>query len=111
MEFPAIRQCSAQLEISIGTSGLETGRMVRSWPKIPSRAGQPKLVIRIGRRLLPKAELRDALLDALVAGLERDVSLLEDGVTSAVDNTQANSFRGAKASPIKEHDFCFEASE
>ena len=111
MEFPAIRQCSAQLEISIGTSGLETGRMVRSWPKIPSRAGQPKLVIRIGGRLLPKAEIRDTLLDSLVAGLGRDVTLVGNGVTSAVGNTQAISFRRTKASPIKEHDFCFEASE
>ena len=83
-----------------------------SWAGLaPLLAEQARLVVRIGGRLLPKAELRDTLLDSLVLGLGRDVTLIDDGVTSAVDNTQANSFRGAKASPFVEHDFSFEASE
>ncbi len=87
-------------------------RFVRaSWVGLaPLLAESARLVIRIGGRLLPKAEIRDTLLDSLVAGLGRDVTLVGNGVTSAVGNTQAISFRRTKASPIKEHDFCFEAS-
>ncbi len=88
-------------------------RFVRaSWAGLaPLLAEQARLVIRIGGRLLSKTELRETLLDSLVVGLGRDVTLVDNGVTSAVFNTQANSFRGAKASPIVEHDFSFEASE
>ena len=87
-------------------------RFVRSsWAGLaPLLADRARLVVRIGSRLLPKEEIREALLGSLVAGLGRNVTLVGDGVTSAVDNTQANSFRGAKASPIKEHDFCFDVS-
>ena len=87
-------------------------RFVRaSWVGLaPLLAESARLVIRIGGRLLPKAEIRDTLLDSLVAGLGRDVTLVGNGVTSAVGNTQAISFRRTKASPIKEHDFCFEVS-
>ena len=87
-------------------------RFVRSaWVGLaPLLADRARLVVRIGGRLLPKAELRDALLGSLLVGLDREVSLVDDGVTSVVNYTQANSFRGAKTSPIKEHDFCFEVS-
>ena len=82
-----------------------------SWAGLtPLLAEQSRLVIRIGGRLFPKAELRETLLGSLAIGLGRDVTLVDNGVTSAVTNTQANSFRGGKASPIMEHDFSFEVS-
>ena len=73
----------------------------------PLLAGQARMVIRIGGRRLQKPELRRGLLRALTDGLGREVKLVDDGVTTEVDKTQANSFRGAKASQFQEHDFCF----
>ena len=73
-------------------------------PLLTERA---RMVIRIGGRRLLKSELRDELLRSLTNGLDRDVRLIDDGVTTEVGKTQANVFRGAKASRLEEHDFCF----
>ena len=73
----------------------------------PLLAQRARMVIRIGGRRLPKSELRDGLLRSLTNGLGRDVRLIDDGVTTEVGKTQANVFRGAKASRLEEHDFCF----
>ena len=70
-------------------------------------ADQARLVVRIGGRRLNKPELRDGLLRSLASGLDREVWLIDTGVTSKVRNTQANSFRGSRASQLAEHDFCF----
>ena len=66
-----------------------------------------RLVIRIGGRRLENRDLRIRLVKSLKHGLGREVRLLDDSVTSKVSNTQANTFRGARASPVEEHDFHF----
>ena len=43
--------------------------------------------------------------------MHRKVYLIVTGVTSTVRNTQANSFRGARASQLAERDFCFSAGD
>lgn len=73
----------------------------------PLLARQAQLVVRIGGRRLEKAEIRDHLHRSLLSGLGLEVRLVEPGATSRVVNTQSNAFRGAKASPFVEHDFCF----
>ena len=73
----------------------------------PLLAQRARMVIRIGGRRLPKSELRDGLSRSLTDGLGRDVQLIDDGVTTEVGETQANVFRGSKASRLEEHDFCF----
>ena len=79
-----------------------------SWKGVASLlADQARLVVRIGGRRLNKADLRDGLLRSLASGLNRKVCLIDTGVTSKVRNTQANSFRGSRASQLSEHDFCF----
>ena len=71
-------------------------------------AERARLVIRIGGRGLSKAAIRDGLGQSLTDGLARKARLVDDGVTSEVVNTQANAFRGARASVFVEHDFCFD---
>ena len=66
-----------------------------------------ELIVRIGGRRLSKAELRDGLQQSLSAGLNRSVRLVDTGISSKVINTQANAFRGTKASRLMEHDFSF----
>ena len=73
----------------------------------PLLADRARMVIRIGGRKLKKAELRGGLVGSLQGALERDVKLLDEGVTSEVGKTQSSAFRGAKASTQVEHDFCF----
>ena len=73
----------------------------------PLLAEWARMVIRIGGRRLRKSELREGLLRSLTLGLNRDVHLVDEGVTSEVGRTQANAFRGTKVSRFKEHDFCF----
>ena len=73
----------------------------------PLLAKQAQLVVRIGGRRLEKVEIRNNLHRSLLSGLGREVRLVEPGATSRVVNTQSNAFRGAKASPFVEHDFCF----
>ena len=75
----------------------------------PLLADRARIAIRIGGRRMEKTELRTGLLQALKEGLGREIDLLNEGDTSEVANTQANAFRGAKASPVKEHDFYFAA--
>ncbi len=72
-------------------------------------ADNARIVVRIGGRKLQKAELREGLLQSLAGGLNREVRLVDGGVTTEVDRTQANTFRGARVSRIEEHDFCFAA--
>jgi hypothetical protein len=48
-----------------------------------------------------------SLLASLKDATGRIVKAADDGVTTPVKRTQANSFRGAKVSPTVEHDFCF----
>ena len=79
-----------------------------SWRGLaPLLAERGRLVVRIGGRRLNKAELRDGLLRSLSAGLNRSVRLVDTGISSKVSNTQANAFRGTKASRLMEHDFSF----
>ena len=79
-----------------------------SWKGLaPLLAERVRLVVRIGGRRLNKAELREGLGQSLVAGLNRSVSLVDSGISSRVGTTQANAFRGARASPLVEHDFSF----
>ncbi|MCY3840295.1 MAG: DNA methylase [Gammaproteobacteria bacterium] len=73
----------------------------------PLLAKRARLVIRIGGRRLRKTELKEGLLQALTRGLDRDVEIIDDGVTTEVGRTQANVFRGQKVSRVQEHDFCF----
>ena len=70
-------------------------------------AERARFVIRVGGRHFQKAELRAGLLRSLKDGLDRDARLMDDGVSSEVNSTQANAFRGAKTSRLLEHDFCF----
>jgi len=73
----------------------------------PLLADEARLVIRIGGRRLNKEEAMSSLYETLKHGLGRTLFQVDNGVTSSVKRTQANSFRGAKASPTVEHDFCF----
>lgn len=73
----------------------------------PLLAQQARIVVRIGGRKLSKEEMFAGLLVSLKDATGRIVETADDGVTTPVKRTQANSFRGAKASPTVEHDFCF----
>lgn len=70
-------------------------------------ADEALFVVRIGGRRLQKNEIRSNLLATMSAGLGRQVTLIDQGVTSEVKRSQANSFRGSKPSASVEHDFCF----
>lgn len=74
----------------------------------PLLSDDARIVIRIGGRRLGKEDLRSGLVWSLGRALRRNVRLIDDA-TSEISNTQANSFRGVKASRIWEHDFCFVA--
>lgn len=73
----------------------------------PLLAPQSRIVVRIGGRKLSKEEMFSKLLVSLKDATGRVVKPTDDGVTTPIKRTQANSFRGAKASPTVEHDFCF----
>ena len=79
---------------------------VEGWREL--LAERARVVVRIGGRRFGKAELRDGLSRALAAGLDRAVALTSSGFSSTVKGTQASAFRGAKASSLVEHDFCFD---
>lgn len=72
-------------------------------------ADRARIVVRIGGRRLQKCDFRDGLTAALTKGIQRDVQLVDNGVTTEVAKTQANTFRGGKVAKIEEHDFCFAA--
>ena len=76
----------------------------------PLLAHEARIVVRIGGRKLKKAEMSQQLTETLSEGTGRSVQLVDDGVTTPVKRTQANTFRGSKASPTEEHDFCFTLS-
>ena len=79
-----------------------------SWRGLaPSLAQEVRIVVRIGGRRLTKSELRDGLLQSLSVGTNRSVSLIDTGISSRIENTQANTFRGTKISQLTEHDFAF----
>lgn len=73
----------------------------------PLLAPQARIVVRIGGRKLSKEEMFARLSASLNDATGRLVKSADDGVTTPVKRTQANSFRGTKASPTVEHDFCF----
>ena len=73
----------------------------------PLLAGKARIVVRIGGRKLTRDESLEVLLNSLQRGIGRGVYLVDAGFSSPVRHTQANTFRGAKPSPIVEHDFCF----
>lgn len=78
-----------------------------AWEGItPLLAPQARIVVRIGGRKLSKDEMFDSLLSSVKDATGRAVRPVDDGITTPVKRTQANSFRGAKASPTVEHDFC-----
>lgn len=70
-------------------------------------APHSRIVVRIGGRRLSKPEIRERLHRSLVDGLDRNVRPIGDGTSSRVGNSQANAFRGPKASQLTEHDFLF----
>ena len=79
-----------------------------SWAGLaPLLADEARIVVRIGGRKLQKDEILTSLHSTLEAGLDRRVRVVDGGITSPIKRTQANSFRGAKATPTVEHDFCF----
>lgn len=73
----------------------------------PLLSEKARIVVRIGGRKLEKAEIAKRLTETLREGTGRHICLVDGGVTSPVKRTQANTFRGSKASPTDEHDFCF----
>ena len=73
----------------------------------PLLAERARIVVRIGGRRYMKSELRAGLQRSLTVGLGRRVRLADDGVTTEVERTQANAFRGDRVSRFEEHDFCF----
>jgi hypothetical protein len=73
----------------------------------PLLAPRARIVVRIGGRKLSKEEMFAGLSTSLKEATGRIAKPADDGVTTPVKRTQANSFRGAKASPTVEHDFCF----
>jgi hypothetical protein len=73
----------------------------------PLLAPQARIVVRIGGRKLSKEEMFVSLLAILKDATKRIVKPADDGVSTPVKRTQANSFRGTKVSPAVEHDFCF----
>ena len=79
---------------------------VKGWRLLLAQCA--RIVVRIGGRRFDKAELRRELSRAVSSGLDRNVALASNGFSSAVIDTQANVFRGAKASRLVEHDFCFD---
>lgn len=82
--------------------------MQEAWAGLsPLLADNARIVIRIGGRKLEKEEMAKQLTKTLSEGVDRNVQLVDDGVTSPVKRTQANTFRGSNASPTYEHDFCF----
>lgn len=82
--------------------------MKEAWEGVaPLLASQARIVVRIGGRKLSKEEMFSNLLSSLTDATGRVLNPADDGVTTPVKRTQANSFRGAKASPTVEHDFCF----
>ncbi len=79
-----------------------------SWAGISKLlADEALFVVRIGGRRLQKNEIRSNLLATMSTGLGRQVTLIDQGVTSEVKRSQASSFRGSKPSASVEHDFCF----
>ncbi len=73
----------------------------------PLLAQKSRIVVRIGGRAETKDEMFSKLLTCLKDATGRTVSAADEGVTTTVKHTQANSFRGVKSSPTVEHDFCF----
>lgn len=73
----------------------------------PLLAPKARIVVRIGGRKLSKEEMFTSLLESLKDATGRNVKSTDGGVTTPIKRTQANSFRGSKASPTVEHDFCF----
>ena len=73
----------------------------------PLFAREVRIVIRIGSRKLKKVQMAHHLTVTLSEGTGRFVQLSDDSVTTLAKRTQANAFRGSKASPIEKHDFCF----
>ena len=82
--------------------------LAEAWEGLAPLLGhEARIVIRIGARNLSKAIIKKALTNSLQRGLKRIVRLTNAGLSSKVSHTQANAFRGSKASPRVEHDFCF----
>ena len=73
----------------------------------PLLASEARIVVRIGGRELTKEETRYNLERTLRSATGRGVDLMDVGVTSPVEHTQANTFRGSKPTPTVEHDFSF----
>ena len=66
-----------------------------------------RTVVRIGGRKLTGDEIKHGLKQSLEIELNRDVHPTDDGISSTAQSTQANTFRGPKATPAAEYDFCF----
>ena len=90
------------------SEGMYWAFLQSAWAGIaPLLSQQVRLVIRIGSRQQNKVTLREGLVQSLTQGLNRPVNLVNEGLSSKVVNTQANSFRGSKVSQFTEHDFLF----
>ncbi len=82
--------------------------LTEAWTGVsPLLARKARIVIRIGGRKLTRDEIRKKLKQSLEVGLGRNMRLVDDGISSTAGNTQANTFRGSRAKPAVEYDFCF----
>jgi len=82
--------------------------LLEAWAGLgPLLSEEARIVVRIGGRKLAKVEMAERLTQTLKEGTKRSIQLVDDGVTTPVKRSQANTFRGSKASPTDEHDFCF----
>ena len=74
---------------------------------MPLLSKKARIVVRIGGRKMSKDEMFEGLLSGIKGATKKKVIAADSGVSSVVRRTQANSFRGEKASRTEEHDFCF----
>ena len=74
----------------------------------PVLAPRVRFVVRIGGRKVDLDTARDRLEDSIGQGTGRKVQLLDAGVTTEIQRTQANVFRGRALPKAHEHDFSME---
>lgn len=81
--------------------------LTESWNGIaPLLADKARVVVRIGGRRLLKEEAHEGLRESLRTGLGKRLRSVDAGITSEIEKTQANVFRGG-VEKASEHDFCF----
>ena len=82
--------------------------LTEAWSGLaPLLARRARIVVRIGSRKLTRDEIKEGLTRSLTNGIDGGLHPVDAGVSSTARRTQTNAFRGSKASPTIEHDFCF----